>query len=44
MLDPANTQYSGLQDKIMERKIGKASEKYGAENVSEMMNQGTPQF
>jgi len=44
MLDPANTQYSGLQDKIMERKIGKASQTYGAENVSEMMNQGTPQF
>jgi len=44
MLDPENTQYSGLQDKIMERKIGKASQTYGAENVSEMMNQGTPQF
>ena len=44
MLNPENTQYSGLQDKIMERKIGKASQTYGAENVTEMMNQGTPSF
>jgi hypothetical protein len=44
MLNPENTQYSALQDKIMERKIGKASQTYGAENVQEMLNQSGPQF
>jgi hypothetical protein len=44
MLNPENTQYSALQDKIMERKIGKASQTYGAENVQEMLNQNGPQF
>ena len=44
MLNPENTQYSGLQDKVMERKIGKASQTYGAENVQEMLKQNAPQF
>ena len=44
MMDPENTQYSDLQAKILERKIGEASQTYGAANVQEMMNKASPQF
>ena len=38
MLDPSNTQYSDLQRKVTERKLGKASQKYGAENIKSMLD------
>tara|TARA_R110002074_G_scaffold147100_2_gene297583 strand:+ start:190 stop:3060 length:2871 start_codon:yes stop_codon:yes gene_type:complete len=44
MLDPENTQYGDLQDKILERKIGEASQTYGAANVQEMMSKSSPSF
>ena len=44
MLNPENAQYGDLQDKILERNIGEASQTYGAKNVQEMMNKTSPSF
>ena len=44
MLSPENAQYGDLQDKILERNIGEASQTYGAKNVQEMMNKTSPSF
>jgi hypothetical protein len=44
MLSPENAQYGDLQDKILERNIGEASQTYGAKNVQEMMNKASPSF